>query len=166
MHDIIIVNGAPGSGKSTIAELLQREFDSPMIDFGWLREWHLAPDWHNTSPEEEQMAFENLVFILRNYVSHGYRNIIVHDLNPEHIDFLRQSFQDRSVVTVNLVVASDSVLRMRLLARTSGFRNVDLSLEWNRKLRDAAQPQPDVISVDNSLQDCHSTVHQILERIG
>jgi len=38
MKDIIIIYGAPGSGKTTVAELLQDKLQSPYVDFGWLRE--------------------------------------------------------------------------------------------------------------------------------
>ena len=62
MKDLIILAGAPGSGKSTIGELLREKQGFPLIDFGWLRQGHLDDRWSNATPEEEQMAFENLVF--------------------------------------------------------------------------------------------------------
>jgi adenylate kinase family enzyme len=89
---LIVIGGAPGSGKSTLAAQLRDLLRGPWIDFGKLREFHLERDWSNQSDEEEAMAFENLVGIIRNYVRHGYRNIIVED------------FQDRRVQQVPLVL--------------------------------------------------------------
>jgi len=42
-YDLIIFTGALGSGKTTISELLQKELDSPLIDFGNLRIFPLEP---------------------------------------------------------------------------------------------------------------------------
>lgn len=75
-YDLIIFGGAPGSGKSTICEILQKRLNSPLIDFGWLREFHLDREWKRANEEEKQMAFENLIFILKNYIKHKYKNIM------------------------------------------------------------------------------------------
>ena len=75
--DLIVVAGAPGSGKTTVCDLLYAELKSPYIDFGDVRNFHLNWQWSNESPEEEQMSFENLVHILKNYIRNGYKNIIL-----------------------------------------------------------------------------------------
>ncbi len=107
MKDLIIISGAPGSGKTTIAELLKKELDGPYIDFGWLREWHLRPDWSNESPEEEEMAFDNLVYVLRNYSKHNYKNVIVTDLEDEKIQRLEDLFTNTNYLIATLILDSD-----------------------------------------------------------
>ena len=67
MPRLLFIGGAPGSGKTTVSRILHEKFQSVMIDFGTLREFHLDDLWTKESETEEQMAFENLVFILKNY---------------------------------------------------------------------------------------------------
>lgn len=75
--DLIVIAGAPGSGKSTVCRLLlQPELDGPLIELGRLREFRLNRAWTNASSLEEEMAFENLVGIVRNYFRNGYKNVL------------------------------------------------------------------------------------------
>jgi len=80
LYDLIVIAGAPGSGKTTVADLLHGTLKSPYIDFGYIREFHLDQEWKDANPQEEQMSFENLVHIIKNYISYGYNNIVVTDL--------------------------------------------------------------------------------------
>ena len=57
---VIVIGGAPGTGKSTLARALRNLLNAPWIEFGRLREFHLKPDWSDQSEAEESMAFENL----------------------------------------------------------------------------------------------------------
>ena len=52
-HDLIIFAGAPGSGKTTICEILQKKLNCPLIDFGRLREPHLDRAWKKANETEE-----------------------------------------------------------------------------------------------------------------
>ena len=60
MAGLIFINGSPGVGKSTTSSLLKAALDAPFIELGYLREFHLNPEWSNQSTEEAQMTFENL----------------------------------------------------------------------------------------------------------
>ena len=136
MKDLIILAGAPGSGKSTIGELLREKEGFPLIEFGWLRQGHLDNKWSNATPEEEQMAFENLVFIIKNYWQHGYKNIIVNDLKADKITTLAETFKEKNYIIVSLIIADDEELKRRILGeRDSGFKNVGVAIEWNKALR-------------------------------
>lgn len=78
MTDFIFIAGSPGSGKTTISKLLYEKLNHPpLIDFGNLREPHLEINWLNQSKKEEQMSFENLLYILKNYIKHGYKNVVI-----------------------------------------------------------------------------------------
>ncbi len=61
--DLLVIAGAPGSGKTTVSDILYAALKSPYIDFGDVRNFHLDREWKNQSPREEQMSFENLVII-------------------------------------------------------------------------------------------------------
>jgi len=60
----------------------------PSIDFGCLPVFHLDREWSNTWAEEEQISFENLVFILKNYYRYGYKNVLINDLTDKKIQQL------------------------------------------------------------------------------
>ncbi|CAM4803430.1 unnamed protein product [Rotaria magnacalcarata] len=77
--------GCPGSGKTTVSRLIQHTKHEtwPMIDFGCLRVFHLNHEWTNQNDDEEQMSFENLIFILKNYHRYSYQNILINDLTDK-----------------------------------------------------------------------------------
>ncbi len=134
--DFIILAGAPGSGKSTVSEILHEKFGSCLIDFGYLRQFHLNQMWSNASPLEEQMAFDNLVAILENYARHGYKYVIVNDLEDARVQQMPEVLKAHTFVIITLVITEDDVLAARVLnpERDSGFRNVEAALAWNRAL--------------------------------
>jgi len=99
-HDLIIFTGAPGSGKTTVSELLQKDLDSPLIDFGNLRIFHLDREWKKANDREELMSFENLVFILKNYIRNGYKNVIINDLKDDKALKLAKIFSRRKTALV------------------------------------------------------------------
>lgn len=134
--DFLIMAGAPGSGKSTISEALHERFASCLIDFGYLRQFHLNRSWSNASPLEEQMAFDNLVAILKNYARHGYKHVIVNDLRDHRVQQIPEVLAGYNFVIITLVINDDEVMRARVLnpARDSGFRDAEAALAWNRTL--------------------------------
>jgi adenylate kinase family enzyme len=159
-YKLIIFAGAPGSGKTTICELLQKELNSPLIDFGYLREWHLDPKWKNANAKEEQMAFENLVYVLKNYIKNGYRNILVNDLMEDKVAKLAKIFQNRIIISL---VLDESVLRKRVVnpKRDSGFRDVEKAVKWNTQLKKRKLLENE-IRVDNSHSNPKKTVKELL----
>ena len=163
MKDLIILAGAPGSGKSTIGELLREQESFVLIDFGWLRQGHLDNKWSNATPEEEAMAFENLVFIIKNYWKHGYKNIIVTDLREDRITILAETFKTSDHIVISLVVMNDEELKNRVLGeRDSGFKNVEEATEWNRGLI-SRHLRPHEHKIDNTERDPAKAVKEILE---
>jgi adenylate kinase family enzyme len=66
MVDFVTIGGCPGSGKTTVSRLIynNRQETWPLIDYAHLRTFHLNRQWTNQSGSEEQMTFENLIFIL------------------------------------------------------------------------------------------------------
>ena len=163
MKDLIILSGAPGSGKSTIGELLREKQGFPLIDFGWLRQGHLDDKWSNATPEEEQMAFENLIFVIKNYWQHGYKNIIVNDLKADKVATLAKTFKEKNYIIVSLIITDDEELKRRVLGeRDSGFKNVEAAVEWNKTLR-SMPPVPNEYKIDNTRNDPVKTAKEISE---
>ncbi len=61
MPDFILIDGAPGSGKQTLARRLAATLNSPAVDFGVLRQFHLDRQWRRADECEEAMAAEGLI---------------------------------------------------------------------------------------------------------
>ncbi|MDP2668591.1 MAG: AAA family ATPase [bacterium] len=165
MKDIIIFSGAPGSGKTTVGEILQRELKAPLIDFGDLRAWHLNFDWSNTNQDEEKMAFENLIFVLRNYLKHEYKNIMITDLKDDRVLALANIFADLNCLIISLIISDDNELRKRILGeRNSGFKNVDEAIQRNKSIQ-ARNILPNEYRVDNTYNEPQKTAKGIIEQL-
>lgn len=167
MTDLLVVAGAPGSGKTTIARLLHAELGGAYIDFGYLREFHLDNGWSNASPREEAMAFENLLYVIRNYFRHGYAPVIVTDLLDFRVQEIPVHFRHDDFVIATLVVHDDAELKRRVLIpeRDSGYRDFASSLAWNRSLIERPAVQNEV-KIDNTLTDPAGAVGRILALVG
>lgn len=162
MKDFIIIAGAPGVGKTTVSELLQKELNSPLIDFGTLRTFHLDEQWSDQSMNEETLTFENLIFILKNYHKHGYRNVIVNDLREDKVIALSHDLEDFKYVVITLTIADDEELRRRISrSRDSGWKNAEKAIEWNRRVS-LAPLLPHEHRVDNTHSDPSKVVNEIL----
>ena len=162
MKDFIFIAGCPGSGKTTISKLLYQKLNHPpMVDFGILRELHLERDWSNASKKEEQMAFENLVFMLKNYRKNGYKNVLVNDLQDFRIRQIPQYFSKTKYIIVSLILNEDNELKKRVLGpRDSGFKDVNSALDWNRKLL-ARKTVKNEYKIDNTHRNPNTTVKSI-----
>ena len=133
--DLIVVAGSPGVGKSTVSVALARQFGSPILEFSILRQPHLDELWSNTSAGEHEMAWENLSFVVRNYVRHGYRDIVVTDLRDERVQQVPTAFADLDFRIATLVALDDELIRRRVGERRGGFVDAEAAVAWNAALR-------------------------------
>ena len=158
----VALMGASGSGKSTLCKLLHHRFQSVYLDYGWLREFHLDNEWKKAGPEEEQMAFDNLVFILKNYIQHGYSHILVTDLQDHRVQQIPEIFAADKFTIVTLLVQDEDEHRRRVLEpeRDSGYRNFTAAIAWNRSIN-ARPTLPNEIKFDNTALTPEEAVRQI-----
>lgn len=164
MYDFIFIAGAPGVGKTTIVKLLQEKLQSPSVDFGNIREFHLDRTWKNASEREEEMSFENLIFILKNYATHGYTNVIVSDLQDFRIEEIPELFKENSYIIITLFITNDEELTKRVLteSRDSGFRDVEKALKWNKHVQERNK-LPKEHKIDNTHSNPTETLEYILD---
>lgn len=140
MKDFIFIAGAPGSGKSSVAKALQEKLDSPLFEFGWIPEFRNKGTKIIPYAEEESLAFENLVLVAKNYAKHGFKNVIITDLNNDYIEQLPKIFSDYDFAIYTLRLQDKETLKQRVLedSRSSKYREWEKALEIN----DALQGRP------------------------
>lgn len=137
MKDFIFIAGAPGSGKSTVAEALQEKLDSPLFEFGWIPEFRNKGEETIGYREEESFSFENLVLVAKNYTKHGFKNVIITDLNNDYIEKLPEIFDEYDYAIYTLRLEDEDILKSRVMdeTRSSGYRDWQKALEINRGLQ-------------------------------
>ena len=161
MTDLLVIGGSPGSGKSSVCELLCAELASPYIEFSSLRQFHLDREWKNQNAGEEQMAFENLNYIVRNYVRHGWKNVIVTDLKDFRVVQTPEVFGDIDFLIATLVVDNDDEIAHRIRTRNSGWTDVEGAVNWNRQVQDREAVAGEH-KIDNSHHDPQTTADVIM----
>ena len=161
MTDLLVIAGSPGSGKSTVAQLVRAEIASPFIEFSSLREFHLDREWKTQNPAEEAMAFENLIYIVKNYVRHGWKNVVVTDLKDFRVVQTPEVFGDLNFLIATLVVDSDDEIAHRIRTRNDGWKDVEGAVTWNRHVqnREAVEGEH---KIDNSHRDPRRTADAIM----
>jgi len=164
MYNVIFINGAPGTGKSTTAIMLQKQLDSPYIEFSDFREWHLDNEWINENKEEEHMSFENLIFVLKNYIKHNYKNVLVTDLRDYRTIQIPELFNTGEYCIITLIVNDDEILKKRILARSSGFKDYGKAIEWNKREQDRHM-LPNEIRIDTTKLSSEDVVSEILKHL-
>jgi len=164
---IIIIHGAPGSGKSTTAKLLHEKLRSPWFEFGWI------PEFRNSNPhteisweQETEISFENLVLVVKNYIKHGFRNIIITDINfDSQILNLPEVFTGLEYKLFTLY-ADNETLKNRILTRDNGntFKDWESAIKSNEALtaRDLLPNEQRICTENKSVEN---VVQTILEAI-
>ena len=132
---IIVIHGAPGSWKSTTAKLLHEKLRSPWFEFGWIPEFrNLNPHTEISWEQETEISFENLVLVVRNYAKHGFKNIIVTDINFDNQILCLPAVFNGLEYKLFTLYADDKTLKTRILTRDNGntFKDWESALESNK----------------------------------
>ncbi len=163
--ELIFIHGAPGAGKTTVAKALHERMGSPWFEFGWIPEFRQKGEALISYEEEERLSFENLCLVVRNYLRHGFANIIVTDLRDAILRQALRRFTRRKVLLVMLYTSDEELLKQRVLdeTRPSGYRDDQEALELNRLY----QKRPlwrNELRIDVTQKTVEAEVEEILDR--
>ncbi|MDR6722182.1 adenylate kinase family enzyme [Paenibacillus amylolyticus] len=163
--DFIILHGSPGNGKTTLSQRLHEHFRTPYFEFGWIPEFRsLAPSVQITQKEEEQLAFENLMLVVKNYNRHGFKHIIITDLNDIRMLDIPKEFERYNYIILTLCSDQDEVIKYRILNRDNenNYTDWETSVEMNSLIRGRSK-LPNEYRIINSSSDVETTFQEILK---
>jgi len=166
-QSILVIQGAPGVGKSTVSVGLGTRIECPVIDFGKLREFHLDSLWERASDTEEAMAFGLLLKMMYHYLEHRYIPVIVNDIREHRVFDILSEFSDVTPLVVTLLVAEYTTLQRRIETRDKGWRDVEAAWQWNERLKMASlQPGEVRFTVDGlSEEEVLSEVYKLITSV-
>lgn len=140
--DLILLKGAPGVGKSTVAKFLSSHFPSgARIEVDVLRKMVIGVKW--TDQAEHRAVLTLGAQLAAGFLRSGFSPVILVDtFSGDKVDDFLNAFRaehPQGKVCVIGLHASDNVLRARVLNREAdGFRDLAVSMRINGELvRDA-----------------------------
>ena len=165
--EVIVIAGAPGTGKSSVVKLLQKKLQSPCFEFGWIPEFRNKNGKEISYSEEEALAFENLHLVVKNYIKHGFRNIILSDFEDKRIVELHKSYADTDYILFTLFVSDDELLKGRVLddTRSSDYRDYKEAIKINRRIM-SRELLPHETKIDSTSASLEEVMGEILSHIN
>ncbi len=138
MLDLIFIAGAPGVGKSTLTKELHKQLKSPFFEFGWIPEFRTKGEAEISYSEEEQISFENLCLVLKNYIKHSFSNILVTDLEDKRVLELDKVFREYNYKIITLTISNDDELKSRILdeRRQNEYKDINSAIAINKRILD------------------------------
>jgi tRNA A37 N6-isopentenylltransferase MiaA len=132
--DIIIIKGAPSSGKSTTAKELAKYFSGGVrMEIDNLRSMVISVEWTN---QKEHIEILNVsTHLINNFYDLNYKPIIVIDTFSgnkiiDYLERLNNMKKDWKISIFSLYV-TESELKKRLDLRTDKFKDFDISKKIN-----------------------------------
>jgi len=160
--DLIILAGSSGNGKTTVGKKLHELLKSPFMEFTWIPEFRSLNSHTSITPkEEEQIAFENMMLVCKNYLHHKFENIIVSDFNDVRLLDIPIQFKDYSYVIITLYSESDESIKNRMIQRMQtkskneeSYDDYDFSIKHNKMIANRKLlPNEYRVRTDNNTAD-------------
>lgn len=155
IHDLILLKGAPGVGKSTAAKLLARHFTSGVrIEVDTLRGMVIDVKW--TDQEEHGNLLTLAAQLAASFLHVGFAPVILIDtFSGDKMDGFLAAFRSerpQSRVFVAVLHASDDVLRQRVLNREAeAFHDMTIAMRINQESVHDARPFETLIDTSSLL---------------
>lgn len=161
MKKLIIINGVPGVGKTTVCkELFKSIFNSVWLDGDWC--WKMNPFVANE--ENKRMVEENISFLLRNYLNNSsYKYVIFNWVigNEKIFEIILRELENLEFQLYKIsLTSSPELLRERMLEDGRTEEQIENSIN-NLRLYD----DMDTLKIDSTNMSVRNTVNKILEMI-
>lgn len=153
---IIIINGAPGSGKTkTAAYLFENTSPSAIIDGDHL----LGINPQNRTDEELDLRQKNITAVARNYHESGYSTIFVAFvyMGPIYLSKQIELLKTIDDVKVIALVPNKETLRSRHLNDDYKREGIESSIDINNKIRE--------LPADEIIDNSEMTIEEVGEHI-
>lgn len=137
-YDLILVRGAPGVGKTTLAKRLRAHFPKGItMEVDSFKGMVNLLDWKDTT--QYNHILEAVAMTCRSYLDNGYAPVIIIDtLSAETLEdfmaILKKSLLEPSCLIITLV-CDPEVLEQRIHGRKNGFSLIEPSLAVNDDMR-------------------------------
>lgn len=157
---ILIINGAPGSGKTKTAQFLFESTDkSALIDGDWL----LAINPEDRK-EKRHLRYKNIAAVAKNYHKAGFTNIFISFVYTRPEDLVEQTNLLRSLepVLVFALIPNEEILRKRHAEDTYKREEIESSIELNNKINELEN----IEKIDNSNLSIEEVASLIKDKIN
>jgi len=151
--DIIIIKGAPGSGKSETANILSAHFPKGVkIEVDYLRGMIISVDWENL--EEHLNSLKVAANLTLNFLKFNYKPVIVIDtfsMGKEYI-FINSLLEKKDNLNIKIfgLFVNEDELKKRLGERSSEqYNNFILSNDVNKEVINIKDEKIIIIDTSN-----------------
>lgn len=153
---IIIIDGAPGSGKTMTAKYLMETTNSSAIIDG---DWLLGINPINHTDDELHLRYKNIADLARNFHQAGYDSIFISFvyMGPNGLKKQLDLLTALDTVKVFALVPNEETLRKRHAEDSYVREEIESSIEINRKIASIEN----IHIIDNS----YITINEVGERI-
>ena len=165
--DVIIIKGAPGSGKSETADVLSANFPKGVkIEVDYLRGMVIFIDWEDL--DEHIKSLEIAANLTLDFLKFNYKPVIVIDtfsMGKEYI-FINTLLDNRDNLNIKIfgLYVNEDELKKRLGERSSEqYRNFILSNEVNKEVINSKDEN--LIIIDTTDKTAEETSNTILRSL-
>lgn len=162
MKKLIIINGVPGAGKTTVCRELHKSIlNSVWLDGDWC--WMMNPFVINE--ENKRMVEANITFLLKNYLNNSsYKYVIFNWVigNEKIFETILDKLDDLEFQLYKIsLISSPKVLRQRMIEDGRTEEQIENSISKLKLYEDM-----NTLKIDTTNMNIENVVNRILEMIG
>ncbi len=159
--DLIIVRGAPGTGKSSLGRKLKKYFaEGVLIEMDNLRGMMNIVNWE--SEKQHLIALDAAASLANSFLdSETFPVIVVDMFMPDKINNFLEKLKTKNFVIVSLL-AADAILEKRLSDRNEGFKDLSKAIQLNKSIKENLLSRE--IIIDSSSLDKTQVLEVYLEK--